>query len=49
MKKLFAACALAALLPAAHANVIGATTLITGAGETQLETWLGQGLSLIHI
>lgn len=43
MKKLFAACALAALLPAAHANVIGATTLITGAGETQLETWLGQG------
>lgn len=43
MKKLFAAFAFAAVLPAAQANVIGTSTLITGASETQLEAWLGQG------
>jgi len=43
MNKLLAACALAALLPTAHANVIGTSTLINSAGETRLETWLDQG------
>lgn len=43
MKRFAIACALAGLVQAAHANVIGTNTMINAAGESQLETWLGQG------
>lgn len=43
MKKFALAIALSSLFQLAHANVIGANSMINAAGESQLETWLGQG------